>query len=223
MIDKLLLDRWMGFARGEDYIAWAVDLLVAGQDSPSLRTLAGLNPTHERNDIEGYFLRSCEELGLGPVEFPDNPRDAVPLVRRLYRSGVLSPKETMRRMCWLYEISEYSDPLLGLWFALDDEFFPEEMESLEEWMDREWELFDRAIGLDLPDELHRFVRCEQRRHIGPRARPSFIASLPFLLTRGYKPADVQPPKCSRCGSSRVMSMGCAEVQDDYFSRLQEGR
>ena len=81
MIDKLLLDRWMGDARPEDYIAWAVDLLVAGQDTPSLGTLAGLNPTHERDDIEKYFLRSYKELGLEPLELSDSPRDAVPLVR----------------------------------------------------------------------------------------------------------------------------------------------
>ena len=46
MIDKLLLDRWIGDAQAEDYIAWAVDLLVAGRDTPSLRILAGLNPTY---------------------------------------------------------------------------------------------------------------------------------------------------------------------------------
>ena len=140
--DKLWLDRWMGDALGEDYIAWAVDLLVAGRDTPALRILAGLNPTHERGEIEEYFLRTCKELGLEPVELSDNPRDAVPLVRRLSRSGILSPKETLHHMSRLYELSEYSDPLLGLWFALDDEFFPEQMESLEEWIDREWEPFE---------------------------------------------------------------------------------
>ncbi len=56
MTDKLLLDRWMGDAPGEDYIAWAVDLLVAGRDTPSLRILAGLNPIHEQYEIDEYFF-----------------------------------------------------------------------------------------------------------------------------------------------------------------------
>ena len=239
MIDKLLLDRWMGDAYrnststklldrwmgdvlGEDYIAWAVDLLVAGRDTPSLRILAGLNTTHERGDIEGYFLRTCKELGLEPLEVSGNPRDAVPLVRRLSGSGTLSPEETLHYMSRLYELSEYSDPLLGLWFALDDGFFPEDMESLEKWIDREWELFDRAVGLDLPDEFHRFVRCERCRHIGPPARPSFFASLRVLLTQGYIAADTQPSVCAKCRGSRLVRMGCAEVQEDYFSRLPGG-
>ena len=153
MTDKLLLDRWMGYALPEDYVAWAVELLVAGRDTPSLRVLAGLNPNLERDDIEVYFLRSCKELKLRPLESSDSPRDAVPLVKRLYRSGTLSPEETLQLLSRLFELSDYSDPLLGLWFAVDDEFFPEVMESLEEWIDREWELFDRAVGLDLLAKL----------------------------------------------------------------------
>ena len=66
--DKLWLDRRMGDALGEDYIAWAVDLLVAGRDTPFLRILAGLNPTHKRGEIEEYFLRTCKKLGLELVE-----------------------------------------------------------------------------------------------------------------------------------------------------------
>ncbi len=172
MIDKLLLDGWMGDVRGEDYVAWAVDLLVAGRDTPSLRILAGLNPTHEQ-DIERYFLRTCRELGLEPLEVSDNPRDAVPIVRRLSVSGTLSPDETLHYMSRLYELSEYSDPLLSLWFALDDGFFPDAMESLKGWIDREWELFDRLSDWISP--FHRFVRCEKM--------SSHWASRPSILFR----------------------------------------
>ena len=246
MIDKLLLDRWMGDAQGEDYIDWAVDLLVAGRDTPSLRVLAGLNATHERSDIEEYFLRTCRELGLQPLEVSDNPRDAVLLVKRLYRSGTLSPEETLHYMSRLYQLSECSDPLLQPWFTLREALadladleaevgnrlmlvwpagyfrLPEEMKPLEETIDREWELFDRALGLDLPDEFHRFVRCERCRHIGPPARPSFFASLRVLLTQGYIAADTQPSVCAKCRGSRLVRMACAEVQEDYFSRLRGG-
>ena len=231
MTDKLLLDRWMGDAPGEDYIAWAVDLLVAGRDTPSLRILAGLNPIHERGDIEGYFLRTCKELGLELLESSDNPRDAVPFVKRLYQSGTLSPEETVHRMANFYEISDYSDPLLEPWFALEDALvygppvflrLPEEIESLEETIDREWVLFDRAVALNLPDGFQKFVRCNTCRHIGPRARPTFFRSLCVLLTRGYIAADTQPAECAKCGSSPLMHMACAEVREDYFSRLRGG-
>ena len=164
MTDKLLLYRWMGNALPEDYVAWAVEQLVDGRDTPSLRVLAGLIPTLERDDIEAYFLRTCKELELRPLESSDSPRDAVPLVRRLYRSGTLSPVETLRLMSRLYELSEYSDPLLSLWFGVKDELFPEPMEFLEEWIDREWGLFDLAFELDLPSEFDRFCRCESSKH-----------------------------------------------------------
>ena len=122
----------------------------------------------------------------------------------------------------LYELSEYLDPLLGLWFAMEDEFFPEEMESLEEWIDREWELFDRAVGLELPDELHRLVRCERCRHIGLRTRPTFFASARVCLTQGYMAADTMPWVCAKCGDTHFKNMANAEVQEDYFSRLRGG-
>ena len=216
MTDKLLLDRWMGYALPEDYVAWAVELLVAGRDTPSLRVLAGLNPTLERGDIEVYFLRSCKELKLRPLESSDSPRDAVPLVKRLYRSGTLSPVETLQLMSRLFELSDYSDPLLSLWFSVDDEFFPEVMESLEEWIDREWELLDRAVGLDLPDEFYRFVRCEKCRHIGLTKKPSFFVR----LTHGYAWDETAPWVCAKCGNSHFKRMANADVQEDYFSRLR---
>ncbi len=220
LTDKLLLDRWMGNALPEDYVAWAVELLVAGRDTPSLRVLAGLNPTLERRDVEMYFLRSCNELELRPLESSDSPRGAVPLVGRLSRSGSLSPMETLRHMSRLYELSDYSDPLLGLWFAMEDEFFPEEMESLEEWIDREWKMFDQAAGLDLPDDFHQLVRCEGCRHIGRLARPTFFSGPRVHSTQGYMAKETFPPVCAKCGDTHFKRMANAEVQEDYFSRLR---
>jgi hypothetical protein len=229
MIDKLRLDRW--FAHHDlnrrtpppkDYISWAVDLLVAGRDTPSLRILAGLNATLDRGDIEEYFIRTCKELGLESLELSDNPRDAVPFVRRLSRSGTLSPKETLHHMSRLYELSEYSDPQLELWFALKDDRFPEQWKCLEEWIDQEWDLFDRSVGLDLPNGFALMVRCETCRHIGYPARPSILTGLRVLLTQGKIAANTQPLVCANCGDSRLKHMAYAEVQEDYFSRLRGG-
>ncbi len=66
--DKLLLDRWMGDAPGEDYIAWAVDLLVAGRDTPSLRILAGLEhfrAVRRRRYPHSVKLALEREIGTG--------------------------------------------------------------------------------------------------------------------------------------------------------------
>ena len=88
---------------------------MAGRDTPSLRILAGLNPIHEQYEIDECFFRACEDPDLESLELSDIPRDAVPFVRRLSRSGIYPPEETVRRMCSLFEFSEYSDPLLEAW------------------------------------------------------------------------------------------------------------
>jgi hypothetical protein len=215
MTDKLLLDRWMGDAPGEDYVAWAVELLVTGRDTPSLRVLAGLIPSLERDDIEVYFLHCCKELGLELLESSDSPRDAVPFVKRLYQSGTLSPEETVHRMANFYELSDYSDPLLQPWFTLEDALVygpsfshpPEEIESLEETIDREWVRFDRAVALDLPDGFQKFVRCNTCRQFVRPARPTFFKNLRVLLTQGHTAPDMLPPKCAKCSRRHAVRRG----------------
>ena len=122
-------------------------------------------------------------------------------------------------MSRLYELSEYSDPLLSLWFGVDDEFFPEPMEFLEEWIDREWGLFDLAFELDLPREFYRFCRCESCRHIGPRPKASFYMDYRVMVDMAPI-AAVKPAACAKCGNTRLRHIGFADVQEDYFSRLR---
>jgi hypothetical protein len=40
---KLLVNRALGLAAGEDYVNWAVSMLQAGEDTLNLRILAGLS------------------------------------------------------------------------------------------------------------------------------------------------------------------------------------
>jgi hypothetical protein len=167
-------------------------------------------------------------LNLEPLKKGDNPRDAVPLVRQLYQSGTFSPNETLRLMSNLYERSNYSDPLLSLWFGVQDGFFPEPGDLsggqdsffpgpgdlLKEWIDREWELFDLALDLEIPKEFYRFCLCENCRHIGtPKAggHRDYSSHPPFFI----------PAACKKCGDNRLRHMGFADVQEDYFSRLRE--
>jgi hypothetical protein len=52
----------------QDYIEWAVDMLVKGDDSPSLRILAGLDRHNRFLEVESYFLRSIKELNIEEME-----------------------------------------------------------------------------------------------------------------------------------------------------------
>lgn len=215
--DKLFLDRYLEIARSEDYVAWAVELLVERRDTPSLWILAGELPA-ERADIEVYFLSTCKELNLKPLQPGENPRDAVPLIKHIYQSGGFSPDETLRIMSNLYERSDYSDPLLSLWFGVNDGFYPEPTEFLKEWIDREWELFDLAFELDIPEEFYRFCRCENCQHIGPPPKASFYIEYRVMQDQG--PLGWNPATCKKCESTQLKHMGFSDVHEDYFSRLR---
>jgi hypothetical protein len=215
---NLFLDRYLGLARPQHYVAWAVELLVEGRDTPSLWVLAGELPS-EWQDIEDYFLSTCKELNLKSLDPSDSPRDAVPLVKQAYQSERLSPKETLRIMSSFYERSDYSDPLLSLWFGVADEFYPEPMGFLKEWIDREWELFDLAFDLDIPEEFYRFCRCENCLHIGPPPKASFY--MDYRVMQDQAPLEWNPATCKRCGSTQLKHMGFSDVHEDYFSRLRE--
>ncbi|NJL88636.1 MAG: hypothetical protein HC916_01680 [Coleofasciculaceae cyanobacterium SM2_1_6] len=60
----ILAKRVLHDVSAQDYIDWAVDMLVKGDDSPSLRILAGLDQHNSFLEVESYFLRSIEELNI---------------------------------------------------------------------------------------------------------------------------------------------------------------
>ena len=99
---------------------------------------------------------------------------------------------------------------------------PEETEPLEETIDREWELFDRAVALDLPEGFHHFVRCGVCRHIGLQA-PISSAKKRDNWKLEYALGSMQPGwECTKCGETFLMHMASAEVREDYFSHLSGG-
>ena len=51
----------------ERVVDWAVDAIVQGWDSESLRMLAGLSPVHDREEISGLLTAALRELGRAPV------------------------------------------------------------------------------------------------------------------------------------------------------------
>jgi hypothetical protein len=60
---KLLVERAAGAATTEDIVSWAQNALELGDDSPSLRILAGLVMPADLSDVEFYFQRTLRELG----------------------------------------------------------------------------------------------------------------------------------------------------------------
>src|ERR1043166_2761635 len=62
-IRALLANLWLGIAEPRCLVDWATDQLVAGQDSPHLRILAGLNG-NDREEIQAFFAKALTDLGI---------------------------------------------------------------------------------------------------------------------------------------------------------------
>lgn len=61
---KVILFCQSGFGQAEDCIDWALDALCAGEDSPSLRILAGLTPPLDSLEVRKYATQALKELGI---------------------------------------------------------------------------------------------------------------------------------------------------------------
>lgn len=232
----LLLRRSMGNALAEDYIDWATECLTQGQDSPSLRVLAGLHPRWERHEVEQYFQGTCRELGIAAIPADAPPRETARLVQEVYRGGKISADEAVRMMADLYTRSAYSDPVLSIWFEIEEElslqgsghegcfYSPELLEHLEETVEREFALFSQAVALPLPPGFNRFIRCSRCSAIGPPKLKHRSAT--DAIKAGIRGAWAKPAlwaTCEHCGSFDYRGISDPDVREDYFLRLESAQ
>ena len=234
--ELLLLDRALGRLEAEDYVAWAVARLVAGDDTPDLRVLAGLVPKFDREEVEKYFLRTCMQLAIDVPNLTASWwRDAAKHIRRLFDAGKLSATQVVDRMAQLYVDSGYSDPLLGVWYNIAEElawlnayetsagfWYPHPLGDLNAVVRHEWSLFDLgALDSEVPAKFAAFIRCEDCGHIGEPVlrRKTFLDAISSVLPW----VRLKPPlwvTCSRCGSFDYRSITDPEVRADYFARSE---
>ena len=234
--NQLLLDRALDLAADEDYVAWAVSRLVAGDDTPALRVLAGLNPSFDRQEIGKYFLRACQQLS---IELPDlssnRPRDAATLIGRLFDLEVLSAEHVVGRMARLYVESDYSDPLLEVWYYIDQElsvrgtpeeaylsYYPHGLRNLDAVVRREWQLFEwGVVGSHVPAGFTSFTRCEDCGHISmPVLRRKTLLEAIKARLPWVRPEPPLCAACSRCGSFNHRSISDPEVRKAYLARSE---
>lgn len=230
---SLLLNRSMGFALPEDYVQWAMERLCEGLDSPSLRILAGLNTRFERDEVEPYFKKSCKELEIEMPASGVEPRKTAELVKRAYDLGDISAEDALRLLAALYQESDYSDPLLAVWYGIEEElsllgsghegyFYPTEaLDCLEEVLEREWLLFTRALRLKLPQGFGRFIRCDRCGHIGEsRLKHRTLTAKLKAMLPWSRPKPPMWNSCRACGSYHYHSMTDPKVRDAYFNQLE---
>ena len=76
----LLAKRALGYAIDESWVDWAVSLLVAGYDTPSLRILAGMSAPFDVFEMNALADRVVAELGLHPFTDPKEAAHALTTV-----------------------------------------------------------------------------------------------------------------------------------------------
>lgn len=231
--DNLILNRSLGTAYPDQYVDWAVERMCDGLDSPSLRILAGLNPKLETEEIEAYFRKTCSELNIECVNPAQEPRRSVDLIRRSYEHGDMTAMTAFHMLARLYQHSEYSDPLLGVFYEIEEElslrgsghegcfYPPDALVDLDEALRSEFDLFFAASQLDLPKGFSRFIRCEHCGHIGEaRLRRKTLGDKIRGMIPRLRPKPAWWFTCSRCGSFDYKIMMDPDVRRDYLNQIK---
>ncbi len=112
--------RAMSQLSAEDYIDWAVQMLMQDCDSRHLRILAGLGrKTTSAFEAEDYFLRCMKELNLS---VPDSEKAIWAYAREAAQEivdGRISGKQGVRNMFQFCLATDYDHDFV-IWLELDD-------------------------------------------------------------------------------------------------------
>ena len=98
----LFAKRYLETAVSENYVEWALELLEQGQDSPSLRILAGLFSPFNSFEVQDYFERSLKELHVDePKESDAINSYSIYLCERIISGNIetISGMEALYRIC----------------------------------------------------------------------------------------------------------------------------
>jgi hypothetical protein len=109
----------MGAPLSKEAVDWAVESLIAGLDSPTLRVLAGLQEPLWWSEVESIFVKAASELGFAA---PATEQDALWAYARQVGRDILDDRSAPEAACHtLYRICVALDYPHGLlvWDGLD--------------------------------------------------------------------------------------------------------
>lgn len=231
--DSLILNRSLGTAYPDQYVDWAVEQMCNGLDSPSLRILAGLNTKFDSEEIESYFKKTCSELDIECFIPSQEPRYSVGLIHRTYKRGDITAVTAFYMLARLYQLSEYSDPLLGVFYYIEEElsmrgsghegcfYRPDALADLDEALISEFDLFFAASELFLPKGFMRFIRCQHCAHVGEaRLQRKTLGDKIRGMIPGLRIKPVWWQTCSRCGSFDYKGMIDPDVRRNYLNQIK---
>ena len=116
--NAIFAKRALNWTCADDYVEWAVEMLVQGHDSFYLRILAGLDRLGNVFETEEYFIRSLKELGLVEPNAQLAIRSYACEIARRIINGELTSQEGVRIFFQIWRDSDYSAEFVR-WLELE--------------------------------------------------------------------------------------------------------
>ena len=219
--------------RSEDYINWATEMLQAGNESPLLVHLAGLDlEPIDSEEVEVCFSRCTKELGLHWPDRNEAKRQYQKKLAEQILNGQRDPFVVLTELARLYPHVISDESLSEIWFNVDVDLFGGDgpifssaSADLEpaEYIKAEAQLFIDLLQIDLPsDFLNKYI-CESCGNFGyagdiwkPGSKLLAFAKRIFSI-RSFTMT------CKVCGAKEILSMGSYEGRKAYLDAYNQGR
>jgi hypothetical protein len=107
----------------QDWVDWALETIVAGYDSQSLRILAGLQPPFDSNEISRLSIKIFAELNIVPLNRDNCVPCYIASIIGQSVDGKLSQKDALAKLKDLYLARDYDKELMDfsqLYYAFED-------------------------------------------------------------------------------------------------------
>jgi hypothetical protein len=128
----------------KEVIDWAIDAVVGGFDSPSLRILAGLTDS-DQAEVGRYFSLVFRELQIPPLREELYVRFYTTLVLRELLSAKLGKKEALKRLSDLCIARGYEKELMDFYLLYHAKWDLETQQVQWYWKDADRSNIDRII------------------------------------------------------------------------------
>ena len=149
-----------GYGSAEELVEWAGRALEQGEDSPSLRMLAGQGANPSEFEVEDLLRKTMHEMGIDPGNAEQRRTDYLRLVCQGVADGSLNARDGLSDLASYWHRDQRED----LRFADDlaDAIF-----QLEEFNDR------TGLYLELTrDNVEETIRREAQRYLAAIPHPS---------------------------------------------------
>lgn len=135
----------LGLVESQAIVTWALDAIVAGFDSKSLRILAGLDGPLDQEEIRRLYSAAFAELGIRPLPEAAHVRFYVTSVLRAMLSGTFGRKEALERLSDLHISRGYDRELTDFYLLYHAKWDLESSEVQWYWEDANRSNIDRII------------------------------------------------------------------------------